>query len=40
MKNLIILKRLQKTNQFKIEKLITFGELQLKQIATKDVQIG
>ena len=27
------------TNQFKIEKLITFGEVQLKQIATKDVQI-
>ena len=28
------------TNQFKIEKLIIFGEVQLKQIATKDVQIG
>ena len=27
------------TNQFKIEKLITFGEVQLKQIATNDVQI-
>ena len=28
------------TNQFKIEELIAFGEVQLKQIATKDVQIG
>ena len=27
------------TNQFKIEELIAFGEVQLKQIATKDLQI-
>ena len=27
------------TNQFKIGELIAFGEVQLKQIATKDVQI-